>query len=191
MQAGDEFIAFAQKLLDNGAFVSDVSARCKKKFKTRCTRDAIHGLIQRGKLKDHGKPKPTEHDASIISMHSAGFARRQISATLGIKHAIVVDVCDREFGKIEKSSAPKFAQVDTKTAAMMADDPIMDIGFELVDLRANQCHWPVARWPKEYPKQRFCGEQRMTHGPYFASMYCCEHYDKSVRPRVEIMQAAE
>lgn len=158
-----EEIDFANYVLHNGGYPSDVSFRVSKKFLISRSTDDVKAAIKDGTLSG------------------------DISGRIAV------------YGKINRKQAhndwiePRAYVVEKRWREDKQDhdvDQLLDIGVTLLDLQANQCRYPVARWPKDFPEQRFCGAHRAMNGKFFASSYCEMHRELCTK-KIPVAEAAE
>lgn len=196
----DDQLAFMQDGINAMLTYQEVAERTVEKFGVKITKNSIVALVFRGKLKAPAnkkcRPKKTislARTGEISRLCDEGWTVGQISRKTGFsdhtirKHLLLAK-------KTPKSGRPRIITADVKRQrapeVVCRDDPIADVGFSLIDLRANGCHFPIARWPTKYPIQRFCGQQRMMNGQYFASAYCIYHHSIAHKP-MPAREAAE
>lgn len=171
-----EAVAFAQKILDNGGFHSDVSSRVSRKFKIEVLSHQIGRAIKQGILRGYEQRDKTGRNAEIVAMRKKGFAIKVIAALFNIAETTCRAVLVANGLDIPKRRRPNLKAED-EFAHLYGEDEFKDEGVTLLDLEPCHCRWPVARWPADYPVQRFCGRERKKEGEEFASSYCALHDD--------------
>lgn len=177
-------IEFANALLRNGAFASDVAVRVTRKFKTARTTMSVKAEIGRGTLavKKKEKDKPIisrTRAANIVAMRQSGFSKNAIAAAVGTRTQTVNKILKRDLGETKFIRAePKLAP--DEFAHLHREDDFADIGLTLHKLPDCGCRYPVARWPRRFPVQRFCGAFRTAEvrngKTELSSIYCEKHF---------------
>lgn len=124
----------------------------------------------------------------IIALAKTGFTAGEIAARVNVGRAWVWQVLTKAKMRAKQPTRRSFSftkrqPVEQRSKPVhITDDPLMDIGFELIDLPTDGCRYPIARWPMDYPKQRFCGCS-IVDGANF--LYCAEHMAVCTQPRQE------
>lgn len=167
-----EEIEYANTLIRKGAAPSDVSYKVNRKFKTTRTSKGVGEAIRRGTL----APRPPTKGRRI-RVNMAGANQRRMAA-----------------GRDSTGNLIAFC-LDKRKAAEVPEDPIADIGYSIFDVPDNGCRYAVARWPADYPKQRFCGEPAHWTIDRFGKAkpisWCRQHYGVVFGCDVPILEAAE
>lgn len=192
-------LSFMQQHINALHTYESVCEQFKTKFGKTVTKSVIAALTFRGKLKAPtvkrcrpNKSVGLERHKLIIALCDEGWTVAQIVRQCGQSdHTVRKHL--RLAKKQARSGRNKVIVSNIKRvrapAVHSGDDPIADIGFSIVDLRANGCRFPVARTPETLVR-RFCGDARMMDGGKFISAYCPKHHITTHRQQ-PVCEAAE